>query len=99
MTDEPLLAEALDRVRHGALGRREFTRRLLALGLIPPLIAELLCAGGFAQAQPRRGGFTPTRRGGGGDLKLLWWQGPTILNPHLAVDLEDGDRPHPLHHP
>src|SRR5215510_7002881 len=91
MTDEHGLAEALDRVRRGALGRREFTGRLLALGLTPPLIAELLRASGVAQAQPRRGSFTPTRRGGGGDLKLLWWQAPTILNPHLAVGVKDGD--------
>ena len=91
MTDEQLPAEALDRVRRGGLGRREFSRRLLALGLTPPLIAELLRAGGVAHAQPRRGSFTPTRRGGGGDLKLLWWQAPTILNPHLAVGVKDGD--------
>jgi peptide/nickel transport system substrate-binding protein len=91
MIDEHGLAEGLDRVRRGALGRREFIRRLLALGLTPPLIDELLRARGVAQAQPRRGSFTPTRRGGGGDLKLLWWQAPTILNPHLAVGVKDGD--------
>jgi peptide/nickel transport system substrate-binding protein len=91
MIDEHGLAEGLDRVRRGALGRRELIRRLLALGLTPPLIAELLRARGVAQAQPRRGSFTPTRRGGGGDLKLLWWQAPTILNPHLAVGVKDGD--------
>ena len=91
MIDEHGLAEGLDRVRRGALGRREFIRRLLALGLTPPLIAELLRARGVAQAQPRRESFTPSRRGGGGDLKLLWWQAPTILNPHLAVGVKDGD--------
>ncbi len=26
----------------------------------------------------------PTRRGGGGTLRLLQWQAPTILNPHLS---------------
>ena len=91
MTDEHGLTEAIDRVRRGALGRRELIRRLLALGLTPPLVAELLRARGVAQAQPRRGSFTPSRRGGGGDLKLLWWQAPTILNPHLAVGVKDGD--------
>src|SRR5262245_4258460 len=35
--------------------------------------------------------FTPTKRGGGGELKLLWWQAPTILNPHLAIGVKDGD--------
>jgi peptide/nickel transport system substrate-binding protein len=91
MTDEHGLADALAGVRRGTLGRREFTQHLLALGLTPPLIAELLRGGGIAQAQPRRSGFTPSRRGGGGDLKMLWWQAPTILNPHLAVGVKDGD--------
>jgi len=91
MTDERVLTEMLDRVRRGSLGRREFTRSLLALGLTPPLIAELLRSRGVAYAQPKRGSFTPSRRGGGGDLKLLWWQAPTILNPHLAVGVKDGD--------
>jgi peptide/nickel transport system substrate-binding protein len=91
MTDAHVLREWLDRVRRGALGRREFTQSLLAVGLTPPLIAELLRSAGVAHAQAPRGTFTPSRRGGGGDLKLLWWQAPTILNPHLAVGVKDGD--------
>src|SRR6266481_8999542 len=63
----------------------------LALGLTPPLIAELLRSRGIANAQLKRETFTPSRRGGGGDLKMLWWQAPTILNPHLAVGVKDGD--------
>jgi peptide/nickel transport system substrate-binding protein len=78
-------------VRRGSLGRREFARGLLALGLAPPLIAELLRSRGIAQAQAKRATFSPTKRGGGGDLKLLWWQAPTILNPHMAVGVKDGD--------
>src|SRR5262247_3270371 len=42
-------------------------------------------------AQPRADGFTPTRRGGGGQLKVLWWQAPTLLNPHFAVGTKDQD--------
>jgi len=39
---------------------------------------------------------TPTtapagRRGEGGLVKLLWWQAPTILNPHLAQGTKDFD--------
>jgi len=89
--DERVLRDWLERVRRGSLGRREFTRGLVALGLTPPLIAEMLRFHGIAQAQPKRGTFTPTRRGGGGDLKMLWWQAPTILNPHLAIGVKDGD--------
>src|SRR4029453_5003479 len=75
----------------GSLSRRELVRGLLALGLTGPLIAELLRSAAIAHAQPKRAAFTPARRGGGGDLKLLWWQAPTILNPHLAIGVKDGD--------
>src|SRR5262245_24709785 len=91
MMDERVLREWLERVQRGSLGRREFTRSLVALGLTPPLFAEMLRAHGIAEAQTKRGTFTPGRRGGGGDLKMLWWQAPTILNPHLAVGVKDGD--------
>jgi peptide/nickel transport system substrate-binding protein len=35
--------------------------------------------------------YKPTKRGGGGALKVLWWQGPTLLNPHFAVGTKDQD--------
>jgi peptide/nickel transport system substrate-binding protein len=35
--------------------------------------------------------YKPTKRGGGGPLKVLWWQGPTLLNPHFAVGTKDQD--------
>ena len=35
--------------------------------------------------------YKPTKRGGGGLLKVLWWQGPTLLNPHFAVGTKDQD--------
>ena len=35
--------------------------------------------------------YKPTKAGGGGTLKLLWWQGPTLLNPHFAVGTKDQD--------
>jgi peptide/nickel transport system substrate-binding protein len=91
LTDERGLGEALERVRTGSLSRRALVRGLLALGLTGPFITELLRSAGIAHAQPKRAPFTPTRRGGGGELKLLWWQAPTILNPHLAIGVKDGD--------
>src|SRR5438876_179464 len=33
----------------------------------------------------------PTKRGGGGRLRLLWWQAPTLLNPHLSFGLTNSD--------
>ena len=38
-------------------------------------------------------------RGAGGDLKLLYWQGPTILNPHLAQGAKDQDAARPILEP
>jgi peptide/nickel transport system substrate-binding protein len=32
-----------------------------------------------------------TERGGGGNLDLLWWQAPDIINPHLAQGGKDFD--------
>jgi peptide/nickel transport system substrate-binding protein len=91
LTDQRELREVLQQVQTGSLSRRELARGLLGLGLTGPLIAELLRSAGIAHAQPKRAPFIPARRGGGGDLKLLWWQAPTILNPHLAIGVKDGD--------
>ncbi len=33
--------------------------------------------------------YKPTQRGGGGALKLLFWQGPTLLNPHFGTGAKD----------
>ena len=46
--------------------------------------------GGVAQAQTKPA-FTPTKRGGGGPVKVLWWQAPTLLNPHFANGTKDQD--------
>src|SRR3989454_12177105 len=89
--DERVIRGWLQRVRGGSLSRRELVGTLLGLGLTPALIAELLQSHGVAHAQPRRTPFIPSRRGGGGELKMLWWQAPTILNPHLAIGVKDGD--------
>ena len=88
--DEWELAESLRRVREGSLDRRQFARTLLGLGLTAPMVVELL-GPRPGHAQARRSVFTPTRRGGGGELKTLWWQAPTILNPHLATGAKDAD--------
>ncbi|PYM91969.1 MAG: peptide ABC transporter substrate-binding protein [Candidatus Rokuibacteriota bacterium] len=87
--DERELAASLRRVREGSFDRRQFARTLLGLGLTAPMIAELL--GPWpGHAQAKRSIFTPARRGGG-ELKTLWWQAPTILNPHLATGAKDAD--------
>ena len=35
--------------------------------------------------------FTPTKRGGGGQVKLLWWESPTLPQPHLSNGTKDFD--------
>jgi peptide/nickel transport system substrate-binding protein len=48
----------------------------------------LLALSGVAMAQSKPT-YKPTKRGGGGVLKALWWQAPTLLNPHFAVGGKD----------
>ena len=84
------LHDLIDRVKQGRLSRRRFILRLTALGLTAPMATQLLALGGVAHAATP---FTykPTKVGGGGTLKLLWWQGPTLLNPHFATGTKDQD--------
>ena len=86
--DEQTLREWIRDVRRGQLSRRLFVHTLMGLGLTGPLAAQLL-APGAARAQPGAAGFTPTRRGGGGPVRLLYWAAPTLLNPHLALGPND----------
>jgi peptide/nickel transport system substrate-binding protein len=88
--DADTLLGLLDTVRRGRLSRRGFMRRMAAVGLTAPMATQLLAFSGAAMAQPVSS-YKPTKRGGGGTLKLLWWQGPTLLNPHFAVGTKDQD--------
>src|SRR5882672_2497918 len=88
--DEHGIRELVGDVKRGRLSRRAFVQTLTALGLTAPLAAQVLTASGVG-AQPRPASFTPTRRGGGGVLKALWWQAPTLLNPHFATGTKDID--------
>lgn len=85
---ESFLREALARVRRGGLSRRSFVGTVAALGLPAPLAWQLLSHAGLAQAQPSFK-YAPTKRGGGGTLKILSWQGPTLLNSHFSNGSKD----------
>src|SRR5881409_315888 len=63
---------------------------MLGLGLTAPMAAQMLASAGVARAETKWS-FNPTRRGGGGLLKTLWWQSPTLLNPHFANGTKDQD--------
>ena len=88
--DEHQLREWVQRVKDGTISRRQFTRTMVGLGVTAPLAAQLLASAGLAQPAARAT-YAPTRRGGGGELRVLWWQAATILNPHLAVGVKDND--------
>jgi peptide/nickel transport system substrate-binding protein len=49
----------------------------------------LLMHAGIAQGQTAVPAYKPTKRGGGGALKVLWWQGATLLQPHFANGTKD----------
>ena len=89
--DEHKLRGLITKVKSGKMDRRAFIERMVAVGLTAPLASQLLLHSGVAQAQTAGWNYKPTKRGGGGALKLLWWQGPTLLNPHFAVGTKDRD--------
>ncbi len=86
--DEKQLRDLIGDVKDGRASRRSFVRRMLALGLTAPMASQMLDFCGVAQAQTKFE-YKPTKRGGGGALRLLWWQGATLLNPHFAVGTKD----------
>jgi peptide/nickel transport system substrate-binding protein len=88
--DEREIRDLVDDVKAGRLSRRRFVQTMVGLGLTAPLAAQMLAASGVA-AQPKAQAFTPSRRGGGGPLRVLWWQAPTLLNPHFATGTKDQD--------
>ena len=88
--EERALRSMIADVKTGRMSRRYFVQAMVGLGLTAPMAAQMLTAAGVAQAQPKVA-YKPTKRGGGGALKTLWWQGATLLNPHFAVGTKDQD--------
>jgi len=86
--NERHLRDLIAQVKTEKISRRGFVRKMVQLGLTAPLAGQMLAYSGVAAAQTRFE-YKPTRRGGGGALKLLFWQGPTLLNPHFAVGTKD----------
>jgi peptide/nickel transport system substrate-binding protein len=88
--NEQQLRGLIEEVREGKVTRRDFIAILLAFGVAAPIAGQLLMHAGIAQAQTASG-YKGTKRGGGGALKVLWWQGATLLNPHFATGTKDQD--------
>src|SRR6266446_4324249 len=82
------LRDLIGAVKAGHVSRRGFMRRMVGLGLSAPFASLLLSYAGVAQAAVQSD-YKPTKAGGGGPLKMLFWQAPTLLNPHFAVGTKD----------
>lgn len=88
---EHSLRAQIEEVRAGKLSRKAFLQGMVHAGLTVPMAAQLLMLHGVANAQAYQSTYKATRRGGGGPLRVLWWQGPTLLNPHFATGTKDQD--------
>jgi peptide/nickel transport system substrate-binding protein len=89
--NEQQLRGLIDEVKSGKLPRRGFIQQLIGLGLSAPMASMLLMHAGVAQAQTTAPAYKPTKRGGGGPLKLIYWQAAVHLNPHYAGGTKDQD--------
>ena len=86
--NERELRELIAAAKAGRVSRRALVGKMLGLGLSAPFASLLLASAGIAQA-PGETQYKPTKAGGGGLLKTLFWQAPTLLNPHFAVGTKD----------
>ena len=82
------LRDLIADVKTGQLSRRAFVQRMIAAGLSAPMAGMMLSQSGVAMAAPALP-YKPTKAGGGGVLKLMYWQAVTLLNPHFAVGTKD----------
>ncbi|MEO3475748.1 peptide ABC transporter substrate-binding protein [Roseomonas sp. CAU 1739] len=86
------LRQMIGRVQRGTLSRRGFVKRMAALGITAPMATQLLAITGVAPAAAQSvPAYRPTRRGGGGALKILYWQAATLLNPHFGSGTTNQD--------
>ncbi len=90
--NEDDLRGLIGRVKRGSMSRRGFVRRLAAVGLTAPMATQILALAGVSAASAQSvPAYRPTRAGGGGALKILYWQASTLLNPHFAVGTTNQD--------
>jgi len=78
------ITQLLKELKTGRLSRRQVVARMMELGLGISAIWAVLDR---ATALPARA--AAAGRGSQGTLKMLYWQAPTIVNPHLAQGTKD----------
>ncbi len=103
-TPKKPFAALYDALKAGQLSRREFTMRALALGVGMPIVSFVLRADiarasgartvGFGvAAQGTTGapaeGMDGRTRGEGGELRLIQWQAPSMLSPHVSTGTKE----------
>ena len=86
--NENEIREAIAEVKDGTLSRRSFIRTMAAVGIAAPVASQILLWNDVAMADATLP-YKPTKAGGGGPLKILIWQAPTLLNPHFALGTKD----------
>jgi peptide/nickel transport system substrate-binding protein len=97
-THERQLWNLITQVKAGRMSRRAFVRKIVELGLTAPLATQMLSFAGVARAETKFD-YKPSKRGGGGPLKMLLWQAPTLLNPHFAIGTKDQEASRIFHEP
>ena len=86
--DEQKIRGLVADVKEGTLSRRSFIKKLAAVGIAAPIASQILAWNDVAMANATLQ-YKPTKAGGGGPLKILLWQAPTLLNPHFASGTKD----------
>lgn len=90
--------DLLEGFKAGRISRRQFISTLTRAGVPIGIVATMLASckangpGEPSGSTPTSNApFVPKQRGGGGQLKLLWWQAPSILNGHMSNGTKDYD--------
>ena len=86
--NEDEIRKSIAEVKQGTLSRRSFIRTMAAAGIAAPVASQILLWNDVAMADATLQ-YKPTKAGGGGPLKILLWQAPTLLNPHFAIGTKD----------
>ena len=86
--NENEIRKSIAEVKQGTLSRRSFMQTMAAIGIAAPVASQILVWNDVAMADATLP-YKPTKAGGGGPLKILLWQAPTLLNPHFALGTKD----------
>jgi hypothetical protein len=93
---ERKLRDLIADVKTGRLSRRAFVQQMIAFGLTAPMAAMMLAQSGVP-IQAAETPYKPTKAGGAGLLKILYWQAPTPAEPPFRRRHQgSGRQPHLL---